>query len=1013
MASTALEEKINKIKQQNEEIKRRYQEVEEDKKHAAKLNALVQMVPSDDWPERIEPPEFSNPVKTYHKQRAPAARDPPHQHQQYHSNNEGKKVHKFAQGEGPPPDPKYNFLADNEREDSFNENRRANPTNKMQTRTPQNHFKKKSFGRDDYRKDGKMYYESNRDDDHPEYDAWRAERNRIDEDRISRQKTAEGNWRREWDNDKVYMASDLNKKGIRNPSNFKNDYKQHENKYYSSSNDYSNGNRSSNSHRPNRGYNKSTHGDFDHRYSNQYDHRGRNLPPSRKSLSNNSDERMVVASDESIKITLNQSNSPKAPVMSVKVNSPNIAGTGRVGPRQRSRITYSSQSDADIKSHDIPSLPRQKSFDDKHKGISHDKMSKAYSYKKPLIQKKKESTPKLPYSPRNEFKKNEVAEYSTKSAIVHEDSEMTLGVKEEEQLSAVDYVSKNDDCRKQANTCEVAIDNDCQVFKSLPATDNIEISKDNDAPRLDSKDEDVSHWEQKVIYNEKNSCSEKVVTFKAPQDDKEKPKVEDFASTNIVDKEMEVLTPTSLDEKKIDAATPAIVKEDKIETFTSTIEKEDILEVSSPATVEKEKIEMVTPVIINEDKIEILSSAVKKEENMEVTPSAILKDKTMEADAPIIIKEEKTEIVTAAVANENEIKDLTLTIENEEEIETASPAITKEEKVEALIPTILKEEKLEEITPEFLKENKIKVAIPAIEREKEIEVVSPVIVKEKNLEAATSLIIQEKDIEVLAPTFHNDENIEVFSSAIVNEEKKDDVISTTVKEEKVVAVTPVFVKKDKIEVVTPSIVKENKIEILDLKNEEEEKIVFVTSKIVKDEKVEVNASTNIKEDKLQAFVPTNIDEDSPNAKENKENQSESLIEDNDLAKNNLLESSLANIGCKNNDKISSDGICDSKINQDIAIEMECNVVTDNDTDENSTVIEDKSLGNASAKEGSEKAKQESQEIETSKSEVSMLTENAIETGESKQEAKSDYNNQESITTATAFNGQTEIKELNE
>lgn len=44
---------------------------------------------------------------------------------------------------------------------------------------------------------------SHRDEYQPEYEAWRAERNRIDEDRISRQRTAEGNWRREWDNDKV------------------------------------------------------------------------------------------------------------------------------------------------------------------------------------------------------------------------------------------------------------------------------------------------------------------------------------------------------------------------------------------------------------------------------------------------------------------------------------------------------------------------------------------------------------------------------------------------------------------------------------------------------------------------------------------------------------------------------------------------------------------------------------------------------------------------------------------
>lgn len=44
---------------------------------------------------------------------------------------------------------------------------------------------------------------NSRDGHLPEYDAWRAERNRIDEARINRQRTAEGNWRREWDSNKV------------------------------------------------------------------------------------------------------------------------------------------------------------------------------------------------------------------------------------------------------------------------------------------------------------------------------------------------------------------------------------------------------------------------------------------------------------------------------------------------------------------------------------------------------------------------------------------------------------------------------------------------------------------------------------------------------------------------------------------------------------------------------------------------------------------------------------------
>lgn len=54
---------------------------------------------------------------------------------------------------------------------------------------------------------GRTYHGAYRDEHKPEYEAWRKERNRIDEDRISRQKTAEGNWRREWDNDKVNFLS--------------------------------------------------------------------------------------------------------------------------------------------------------------------------------------------------------------------------------------------------------------------------------------------------------------------------------------------------------------------------------------------------------------------------------------------------------------------------------------------------------------------------------------------------------------------------------------------------------------------------------------------------------------------------------------------------------------------------------------------------------------------------------------------------------------------------------------
>lgn len=71
--------------------------MEEDKKNAAKLNALVKMVPSTDWPERKEPPEFSNPPRASNKTK-PVKEHHEHPQQQYHvASGEGRKGHTFAQ----------------------------------------------------------------------------------------------------------------------------------------------------------------------------------------------------------------------------------------------------------------------------------------------------------------------------------------------------------------------------------------------------------------------------------------------------------------------------------------------------------------------------------------------------------------------------------------------------------------------------------------------------------------------------------------------------------------------------------------------------------------------------------------------------------------------------------------------------------------------------------------------------------------------------------------------------
>ncbi|XP_029164706.1 uncharacterized protein DDB_G0283697-like isoform X2 [Nylanderia fulva] len=398
MATSALEEKINKIRQQNEEIRRRHEEVEEDKKNAAKLNALVQMVPSTDWPERKEPPEFSNPPRTNVKSKATKEH---HEHpQQHHSaSGEGRKGHTFAQGQGPPPDPKYNFLADAEREEGNVESLKDNPPNKGQKHS-RGIFRRKPGGKDSLQKDYRMNRGHRKDEHQPDYEAWRAERNRIDEDRISRQRTAEGNWRREWDNDKAHIVNEMRSEA-KLGEYVKKDHKDFDRRHHTNGNDYASHNRSG--YRSYRGNSKHFHNNYENRSNNAYHQEGHVKNP----LSSSSEERTVVATDKSLKVTLNQG---KGPVMSVKVNSPSIAGTGRVGPRQRSRVTYSSHSDVEMVSPDTEPFSRPKSYEDKAKGNYHDNQQKFSNSRKSQPPKRKDFSNKSPYFRKKEIKKEDVNE---------------------------------------------------------------------------------------------------------------------------------------------------------------------------------------------------------------------------------------------------------------------------------------------------------------------------------------------------------------------------------------------------------------------------------------------------------------------------------------------------------------------------------------------------------------------------------------------------------------------------
>ncbi|XP_055386126.1 putative mediator of RNA polymerase II transcription subunit 26 [Condylostylus longicornis] len=118
IAKENLDERIERIKRQTEEIEKKHREAEEDRLMALKMNALVTKSTLDDenWPKAhkydeldftydVDPEKLEESNKAKEEEKLKPKRD----------------YKKFAEGEGPPPDPKYNFLADNERDGNINQ----------------------------------------------------------------------------------------------------------------------------------------------------------------------------------------------------------------------------------------------------------------------------------------------------------------------------------------------------------------------------------------------------------------------------------------------------------------------------------------------------------------------------------------------------------------------------------------------------------------------------------------------------------------------------------------------------------------------------------------------------------------------------------------------------------------------------------------------------------------------------------------------------------------------------
>ncbi|XP_055640134.1 uncharacterized protein LOC129777717 isoform X2 [Toxorhynchites rutilus septentrionalis] len=111
-----LEARIARIKKRNEEIEKKHREAEADRLMAMKENAMVEIKPpkDDDWPRehKYDKIDFTYDLDAD----ALAELEEKKKEKNAFIQKIAKDYKVFAEGEGPPPDPAYSFLADVERD---------------------------------------------------------------------------------------------------------------------------------------------------------------------------------------------------------------------------------------------------------------------------------------------------------------------------------------------------------------------------------------------------------------------------------------------------------------------------------------------------------------------------------------------------------------------------------------------------------------------------------------------------------------------------------------------------------------------------------------------------------------------------------------------------------------------------------------------------------------------------------------------------------------------------------
>lgn len=107
----SLEERLERIRLRNLEIEQKHREAEEDRIRALRDNAMVEVKSPkhEDWPKQHKNDTlYDNPDKDSSATPTPTPGST--------GDVGGRKKKTFTEGDGPPPDPAYNFLADSERD---------------------------------------------------------------------------------------------------------------------------------------------------------------------------------------------------------------------------------------------------------------------------------------------------------------------------------------------------------------------------------------------------------------------------------------------------------------------------------------------------------------------------------------------------------------------------------------------------------------------------------------------------------------------------------------------------------------------------------------------------------------------------------------------------------------------------------------------------------------------------------------------------------------------------------